>query len=143
MVVAVTGVKTKEGKTEENRRKKLSGGVNRVFNCALNAGLKEKRSREAGRMAGDHYGNVVVKTEERGDRLEMEGGADGWARIVSDWKRWGEGKELGRRMNWAVRERKSGRVCNQRPAACCCPWAGKRRERAGGGKQASGLKGRG
>jgi hypothetical protein len=105
MVAAVTGEKTKEGKTEENRRKKLSGGVNQVFHCALNAGLKEKRSGEAGRMAGDHHGNVVAKTEERGDRLEMEGGADGWARIVSDWKRRGEGEELGRRVNWAARER--------------------------------------
>jgi hypothetical protein len=78
MVVAVTEEKTKEGKTEENRRKKLSGGVNQVFNCALNVGLKEKRSREAGRMAGDHHGNVVAKTEERGIgwrwREELTGG---------------------------------------------------------------------
>jgi hypothetical protein len=31
--------------------------------------------------------------------LEEEGKADGRARIVIDWKRKGEGKELGRRVN--------------------------------------------
>jgi hypothetical protein len=36
------------------------------------------------------------------------GGADGRARIVSDWKRRGEGKELGRRVNWAARREGKG-----------------------------------
>jgi hypothetical protein len=37
------------------------------------------------------------------------GGADGRARVVSDWKRRGEGKELGRRVNWAARREGKGR----------------------------------
>jgi hypothetical protein len=34
----------------------------------------------------------------------VEGEADGRARVVNDRKRRGEGKELGRRVNWAGRE---------------------------------------
>jgi hypothetical protein len=60
-------------------------------------------------------------------RLEEEGRADGWARIVSDWKRRGEGKELGRRVNWAERREGKG--------------SGPKGEQAGGLVGLHGLKG--
>jgi hypothetical protein len=60
-------------------------------------------------------------------RLEEEGRADGRARIVSDWKRGGEGKELGRRVNWAARREGKG--------------SGPKGEQAGGLVGLHGLKG--
>jgi hypothetical protein len=41
-------------------------------------------------------------------RLEEEGRADRRAQIVSDWKRGGERKELGRGVNWAARREGKG-----------------------------------
>jgi hypothetical protein len=60
-------------------------------------------------------------------RLEGEGRADGRARIVSGWKRGGEGKELRRRVNWAARREGKG--------------SGPKGEQAGGLVGLHGLKG--
>jgi hypothetical protein len=44
-----------------------------------------------------------VQKQRRRGRLKEVGEIDQRARVVSDWKRRGEGKELDYRVNWAAR----------------------------------------
>jgi hypothetical protein len=101
--------------------------------------VKEGKGGGGGDLAGGLAGRRA------GERPEIRGGADVRGQAGNERRRKGRGlthgpglaateKEEGRG-SWAACESKGRR-------RGCCPWAGKRRDWARGGKQDSGLKGR-